>query len=46
MMTVFPTEREAKRKVLLDAVEKVRDVLSTGADEAEDIVTLPIAPVT
>ncbi len=41
MITVFPTEREAKRKVLLDAVEKVRDVLSTGADEAEDIVTLP-----
>ena len=41
MISVFPTEREAKRKVLLDAVDKVRDVLVAGADEAEHLATLP-----
>jgi len=41
MIRVFPTEREAKRQVLLDAVDKVHDVLAAGADEAEDIATLP-----
>jgi hypothetical protein len=27
MIPVFPTEREAKRNVLLEAVDEVRDVL-------------------
>jgi len=41
MIPVFPTEREAKRQVLLEAVDEVRDVLAAGADEAEDLATLP-----
>jgi alkylation response protein AidB-like acyl-CoA dehydrogenase len=41
MIPVFPTEREAKRQVLLEAVDEVRDVLAAGADEAENIATLP-----
>jgi alkylation response protein AidB-like acyl-CoA dehydrogenase len=45
MISVFPTERGAKRQVLLDAVDEVRDVLAAGADEAEHIATLPKATV-
>ena len=41
MITQFPTERKAKRKALLDAVDEVREVLSAGAHKAEDIATLP-----
>ncbi len=41
MIPVFPTDREVKRKVLLDAVDQVSEVLSAGADEAEDLATLP-----
>jgi hypothetical protein len=45
MISVFPTEREAKRQVLLDAVDEVRDVLAAGADAAEQMATLPKATV-
>ena len=45
MISVFPTEREAKRQVLLDAVDEVRDVLTAGADAAEQMATLPKATV-
>ena len=31
MITVFPSDREAKRKVLLDAVDEVRDDASETA---------------
>ena len=41
----FPTDREEKRKMLLDAVEEVREVLVAGADEAEAQATLPRATV-
>ena len=41
MIRTFPTEREEKRKALLDAVEEVRDVLTAGADQAEEMTTLP-----
>jgi len=41
----FPTGREEKRKVLLAAVEGVRDTLVAGADEAEANATLPPATV-
>ena len=42
----FPTERAEKRRVLLEAVDQVRDTLAAGADEAEQIRTLPAASVT
>lgn len=45
MIRTFPTEREEKRKALLDAVEEVRDVLTAGADQAEEMNTLPRATV-
>jgi len=45
MISVFPSEREAKRQVLFDAVDKVRDVLAAGADGAEHSATLPKATV-
>jgi alkylation response protein AidB-like acyl-CoA dehydrogenase len=41
----FPTDREEKRQVLLKAVERVRDTLLAGADEAEAHATLPPATV-
>ena len=41
----FPADREAKRRVLMDAVESVRDVLEAGADEGEATGTLPQASV-
>ena len=45
MNRVFPTERQEKRRVLLDAVEEVREVLAAGAEEAEAKATLPEATV-
>ncbi len=41
MIRTFPTEREEKRKALLDAVEEARGVLTAGADQAEEMTTLP-----
>ncbi len=41
MISAFPTQREAKRKVLFDAVDAVRDTLIAGAAEAEQLGTLP-----
>jgi indole-3-acetate monooxygenase len=41
----FPTDREEKRQVLLEAVERVRDTLRAGADDAEANATLPPATV-
>ena len=45
MRTEFPIEREAKRRVLLDAVEGVRAVISDCASEAEVNATLSSAAV-
>lgn len=42
-LTVFPTDRETKRRVLMDAVESVRPVLEAGAREGEETATLPRA---
>ena len=44
-VATFPEEREAKRQALLDAVERLRGVISAGADEAEETGTLPQATV-
>src|SRR5438128_11544825 len=41
----FPSGREEKRKVLLAAVESVRDILVAGANVAEAHATLPLATV-
>ena len=41
----FPADRQAKRSVLLDAVEQVRPILQAGADEAESLATLPMSTV-
>jgi alkylation response protein AidB-like acyl-CoA dehydrogenase len=41
----LPTDRAARPKALLDAVERVRDVVAVHADEAERIGTLPAATV-
>jgi alkylation response protein AidB-like acyl-CoA dehydrogenase len=41
----FPTEREAKRQVLLQAVDNVRGILAANAEEAETERTLPQATV-
>jgi alkylation response protein AidB-like acyl-CoA dehydrogenase len=45
MTQKFPTDRAAKRQALLQAVDRVRDILAAGADEAEAIRTLPQASV-
>ena len=42
---MFPTDRDAKRRVLLDAVERIRPTLEANAAEAEAIATLPKATV-
>jgi alkylation response protein AidB-like acyl-CoA dehydrogenase len=42
---LFPMDRAAKQKALLDAVERVRAVVTAGADEGERIATLPRATV-
>ena len=39
-MTGFPTDREEKRRVLMDAVESVRATLEAGVEESERIGTL------
>ncbi len=41
MITGFPTEPVAKRKVLLETVDAMREILSAGAEKAEAIATLP-----
>ena len=41
MIQTFPTGREEKRRVLLDAVEAVRETLLADAAESEEIATLP-----
>jgi indole-3-acetate monooxygenase len=45
MSAAFPTDRAAKRAVLLAAVERIRDVVAAGAEEAERLRTLPPATV-
>lgn len=45
MSPAFPAGRAAKRRALLDAVERVRDVVAAHADEAERLATLPPATV-
>ena len=42
----FPTDRIEKRRVLLEAVDHVRDILAANAEEAEALRTLPAASVT
>jgi indole-3-acetate monooxygenase len=39
-------DRTATRRALLDAVDRVRDVVTRGADDAERLRTLPAATVT
>jgi alkylation response protein AidB-like acyl-CoA dehydrogenase len=41
MPSPFPDDREAKRKALLDAVDRVRDVVAGHAAEGERLRTLP-----
>ncbi|HHZ61277.1 MAG TPA: hypothetical protein EYN53_01340, partial [Dehalococcoidia bacterium] len=41
----FPSGRQDKRRVLLDAVESAREVITTGAEQAEREGTLPPATV-
>ena len=41
----FPIDRVTKRRVLMDAVESVRDTLEAGASAAEAAATLPPASV-
>src|SRR6266446_2677489 len=41
----FPVEREKKRKVLLEAVESVREVLAAHADAPQPLGTLPTVTV-
>lgn len=45
MQSSFPEEPQEKRQSLLDAVEGLRNVLETGADEAELSGTLPASTV-
>lgn len=44
-MNEFPHDREEKRRVLMDAVESVRDTLAANALAAEEASTLPQASV-
>ena len=44
-VATFPEEREAKRQALLDKVEGLRDIISSGEREAEEIGTLPQSTV-
>src|SRR5687768_8663589 len=41
----YPTDREAKRRMLLDAVDSVRDVVMACADESEALGDLAPAAV-
>ena len=45
MLPKFPSDPTEKRQFLLDAVESVRDIVRSCAQEAEDIGTLPKAVV-
>ena len=45
MQSSFPEQPEQKRQALLEAVEGLRNVLETGADEAELSGTLPASTV-
>ena len=45
MDSIFPEQPEEKRQALLEAVEGLRYVLDTGADEAELSGTLPASTV-
>ena len=45
MDSIFPEQPEEKRQALLEAVEGLRNVLETGADEAELSGTLPASTV-
>ena len=45
ILNPFPIDREEKRRVLMDAVDSVRDVLEAGAQEGEETATLPWASV-
>ena len=45
ILNPFPIDREEKRRVLMDAVDSVRDVLEAGAQEGEETATLPQASV-
>ena len=44
-LKTFPTDRDEKRRVLMDAVERVRGTLEAGAQESEETATLPQASV-
>ena len=44
-MKPFPIDRVEKRRVLMDAVESVRNTLEAGAEEGEKSATLPRASV-
>ena len=44
-MKSFPVDKEEKRRVLMDAVDDVRDTLAAGAEEGEQTATLPAASV-
>ena len=44
-LKTFPTDRDEKRRVLMDAAESVRDTLEAGAQESEETATLPQASV-
>ena len=44
-VNAFPTDRIKKHRVLMDAVESVRDTLEAGAEESERIGTLAPASV-
>ena len=44
-LKTFPTDRDEKRRVLMDAVESVRGTLEAGAQQSEETATLPQASV-
>ena len=46
MKQQFSTDRHEQRRVLLAAVDSIRDTLAANADEAEALRTLPPASVT
>ncbi len=44
-LKTFPTDRDEKHRVLMDAVESVRGTLEAGTEESEETATLPQASV-
>ena len=44
-LKAFPTDRDEKHRVLMDAVASVRNILEAGAQEGEETATLPQASV-